>query len=88
MTLLVVGVPLLASGDEGEAARALRERGLDLGRRLELPVEFVDEAHTSRDAVRALVEAGASRRDRRARIDETAAVLILEAWMREGGAAP
>lgn len=88
VTLLVVGLPLLASGDEGDAARALRERGVDLARRLELPVAFVDEAHTSRQAVRALVAAGASRRGRRERIDETAAVLILEAWIRDEGRVP
>jgi putative Holliday junction resolvase len=87
VTLLVVGLPMLPSGDEGDAARSLRARGVDLARRLELPVEFVDEAHTSRDAVEVLVEEGASRRGRRERIDETAAVLILEAWLRSGGGA-
>jgi putative Holliday junction resolvase len=79
--LLVVGLPLLPSGDEGTAAQAARERGLDLARRLELPAIFVDEDGTSRAAEGLLVARAGSRRRRQQRVDEVAAVLILESWL-------
>jgi len=79
--LLLVGLPLLESGDEGESAARCREQGEDLARRLQLPLEFTDESDTTLEAQR---RAGSSRTD----IDAIAAAVILEEWLarREAGA--
>ena len=84
--LLVVGVPLLPSGDEGPSAVKCRSKGEDLSRRLALPVAFVDESDTTLEAQRVLAE-----RPRRkasgadSQIDALAAALLLEAWLRDEG---
>ncbi len=86
VSLLVVGVPLLPSGDESDSSRACRERGQDLARRLQIPVAFVDESDTTLEAERILRE-----RPRRksggpeGSVDAIAAALILEAWLADQG---
>lgn len=83
---LVVGVPLLPSGDEGPSALRCREKGADLARRLALPLAFVDESDTTLEAQRILDErprrktAGAD-----SDIDALAAALLLEAWLAGDG---
>ena len=81
--LLVVGLPLGPDGEVGPEAEACRERGLDLARRLELPVEFVDESFSTVEARERLIEAGANRGRRRV-VDADAAVVILEGWLAAG----
>lgn len=82
--LLVVGLPLGPEGEESPAAAAARERGRDLARRLELPVEFVDEAWSTVEARRRLIDAGSRPRRRRV-VDADAAAVILESWLAERG---
>lgn len=82
ITQLVVGVPLLPSGDEGPSARRCREKGEDLARRLALPLAFVDESDTTLEAERILRE----RPRRKAegpehQVDALAAALLLQAWL-------
>ncbi|MEM7247094.1 MAG: Holliday junction resolvase RuvX [Acidobacteriota bacterium] len=76
---LVVGLPLLPSGDEGDSAVAARERGLDLGRRLQLPVAFVDEAYSTVTA-QERIDAGA-----RGELDALAAAVIVEDYLADQG---
>jgi putative Holliday junction resolvase len=81
VTLVVVGHPLLLSGEAGERAH-LAERFADALRAF-LPVEVVlqDERLSTAEADRALREAGASGRERRRTVDRSAATVILEAWL-------
>jgi putative Holliday junction resolvase len=81
VTLVVVGHPLLLSGEAGERAH-LAERFADALRAL-LPVEVVlqDERLSTAEADRALREAGASGRERRRTVDRSAATVILQAWL-------
>jgi putative Holliday junction resolvase len=76
--LVVIGLPLLPSGDEGESATRARERGDDLARRLALPHVFHDESYTTTEAQAILRE-----RPRRGapQVDALAAALILESWL-------
>jgi putative Holliday junction resolvase len=74
--LLVIGIPLLDSGEEGDSARRTRAAGLELSRRAQIPAEFVDESDTTLEASRILRESGGT-----TPIDAMAAALILEAWM-------
>ncbi len=79
---VVIGMPYQADGTEGEGcARARRvqrkliERGID--------AVLQDESWTSRDAESALRETGRNMRTARKRIDEVAASLILQDYLRE-----
>jgi len=75
---IVVGLPLLPSGDEGEAVRMARRLGDRLGRELSVPVVYEDERLTSAAAEARLREAGAPRE--RAS-DDVAAALLLEQFL-------
>jgi putative holliday junction resolvase len=81
VTLVVVGHPLLLSGEAGERAH-LAERFADALRAF-LSVEVVlrDERLSTAEADRALREAGASGRERRRTVDRSAATVILQAWL-------
>jgi putative Holliday junction resolvase len=78
---LVVGLPLTPEGEEGEAARAARAFGETVAARSGLPVHFVDERMSTAGALRAARTAGVRDRDSRARVDQMAAVAILQGWL-------
>ena len=89
---LVGGLPLDARGEENDWSRAVRASADELGRRLDVPVEYVDERFTSVAAGRALRGSGLNRTDRedKGRVDRAAAAIILQRWLdgrRSGGAA-
>ena len=80
---VVVGLPLRLDGTLGpraEEALAFVER---LRRVLRVPVVTRDERLTSVAADERLAEAGVARRDRKARIDQAAAALILQEHLDE-----
>lgn len=81
VTLIVIGHPLLLSGEAGERAH-LAERFAEALRSL-LPIDVVlqDERLSTAEADRALREAGASGRERRRAVDRSAATVILQAWL-------
>jgi putative Holliday junction resolvase len=86
---LVVGLPLLPSGDEGDQAMAARAWADEIGRRLGRPVSMQDERFTSRAAevtvgpARRRHDGGppgqAARSGQRAAVDREAARRILQA---------
>ena len=78
---LVVGLPLQMSGVEGPAAERARRLAAEARERTGLHVELWDERLSSVEAERALIEQGARRRDRRARLDAVAAAIVLQAWL-------
>jgi putative Holliday junction resolvase len=84
---VVVGHPLLLSGEEGHRARRAREIADKLARSLDVPVELWDERLTTAQAEKALISDGVRRSRRRAVVDSIAAVLILQSWLgaRGGG---
>jgi putative Holliday junction resolvase len=87
---IVLGLPLDLAGEETERCRTVREIGEQLGRRLELPVEYLDERMTSVQAQRALREIGLKRsqREQKARVDAAAAAVILQRWLDRRGHEP
>jgi len=89
---VVVGLPRLLSGQEGEAARLARAYALELsGAVAPVPVRLVDERLTTVDAHRRLRESGRAGRSQRDVVDQTAAVLILQTALdgeRASGRAP
>ena len=81
ITRIVVGLPLDMRGTEGEAARRAREVAQAVADATGCDVELVDERLTTVEAQRALTASGLRRHKARARIDEAAAVAILQAWL-------
>ena len=76
---VVVGLPRLLSGEEGEAARIARSYAGRLAARLgTVVVRMVDERLTTVDAHRRLRDSGVPGRGQRAVVDQAAAVLILQ----------
>lgn len=90
---LVVGLPLTLAGERGESARAAERFADRLREATGLPVHLFDERLTSALAQRRLHETGERVRDRKGKVDEGAAVALLEGWLareryrreREGG---
>jgi putative Holliday junction resolvase len=77
---VVVGLPLSLSGEHGPAAALARDYALALHRLLrDTPIRLVDERLTTVDAQRQMRGSGVAGRRQRARIDQAAAVLILQA---------
>jgi len=93
---LVLGLPLELSGERGEAARAVQALADALGARTKRPVELWDERFTSALAEQSLREEGhgssrrkgggrerarSARSEDKARIDQRAALLLLQSWL-------
>jgi len=79
---VVVGWPLLLSGEEGPRALAAREFADRLRMRLRgVNVLLWDERLTTVEAERVLIEGGVRRRKRRGKVDGLAAVLILTGFL-------
>jgi putative Holliday junction resolvase len=79
---LLVGLPLLLSGERGEAARAAEAFASALGSRTGLPVDTYDERLTSVMGQRRLKEIGRRGSRNKVRVDQGAAVALLESYLR------
>jgi putative Holliday junction resolvase len=82
--LLVVGLPVHTSGEEGHRASLAREFGKWLGELTGLPVAYYDERFTTAFAESALWEAGLSHKKRKQRRDKVAAQMLLQAFLDAG----
>jgi putative Holliday junction resolvase len=80
---LVVGVPVHADGTEHAMTSRARRFARQLAGRFRLPVVEADERHSTQDAGSALEFAGEGGRRGRAKRDEIAAQIILQAWFDE-----
>jgi putative pre-16S rRNA nuclease len=78
---IVVGLPLLLSGARGEAAESAQSFADALARRTGLPVDTYDERLTSALSERRLREVGARRGRARTRVDQGAAIALLESYL-------
>jgi putative Holliday junction resolvase len=85
---IVVGLPLLMSGARGEAAGNAQRFADALAARTGLTVDTYDERLTSALSERRLREVGTRRGRTRSRVDQGAAVALLESYLlraRAGG---
>ena len=78
---VVIGLPLLSDGLEGEQARAARDFGAHLGAAIGLPVDYEDERLTSWGAAERLNAAGRSVSRGSGELDSAAARLILQQYL-------
>jgi putative Holliday junction resolvase len=81
VTDIVVGHPLRMAGGAGEAADQAETFARTLEQYLSVRVHLQDERLTTVQAHRELARAGLRGKDRRAVVDESAATLILQAFL-------
>ena len=79
--LLVVGLPIMLDGTEGEKAAWVRDYAADLGQHVHAPIVFTDEAFTTVQAESSLRARGQKGRKIRQNVDAVAATLILQAYL-------
>ena len=80
---LIVGLPLHIDGSPGDLEPSIREFVAAL-ERFELPIDRVDERHTSQEAEQVLInarQAGSRGRIKKEHIDAAAAVFIAERYL-------
>jgi putative Holliday junction resolvase len=81
--VVVVGLPLELNGTEERSARLARQIGEALAEATGCTVDYHDERFSSVQAERLLIAQDVSRARRKQIIDQAAAVVILESWLRE-----
>jgi len=79
--LLVVGLPVMLDGTEGDKAAWVRDYAADLQTQLHIPVAFIDEAFTTVQAENSLRARGQKGRKIRQNVDAVAATLILQSYL-------
>jgi len=79
---IVVGLPLLLSGERGSAALAAEKFAAGLATVTGLPVSTWDERLTSAIAGRRMQERG-ERGRKKGRVDQDAAIALLESWLQK-----
>jgi putative Holliday junction resolvase len=73
---------LLLSGERGEAAFAAESFAARLAERTAIPVETYDERLTSALGERLLRESGTRRKRDKGQLDQSAAVMLLDSFLR------
>lgn len=79
--VLVCGRPETLAGEDGPQAQRVVEAAEKIARATGLPLEFIDERLSSREAKRILREQGLSEREMRGKVDSVAASLFLQTWL-------
>ena len=79
--VIVLGLPLLLNDDVGPRAQICLEFGEVLEQESGIPVKMQDERFTTAVAESILLEADISRKKRKKKIDQLAAVQILQTWL-------
>jgi putative Holliday junction resolvase len=81
VTDVVVGLPLTLSGEIGPQAQLVQKFAEALQQTLDVPVHQFDERLTTVAAERMMLDLGLKPEQRRARIDEVAASIILQDFL-------
>lgn len=79
--IIVLGLPLLENGDIAERAQICLEFGRALEVETGIPVKMQDERNTTQESESILLEADLSRKKRKKKIDQLAAVAILQRYL-------
>lgn len=83
---LVIGYPLLASGDKSDKCREIDRFVERLRRIFPGPIELVDERYSSKEAAAVIHAHGKKTGQDKKRIDRLAAVIILQRYLDENPA--
>jgi putative Holliday junction resolvase len=92
-SLIVLGLPLHAGGEESPMSALARQFGAQLSKATGLEIAFQDERLTSVEAESRLEQRGLGLAEmltakKRGEVDRLAAILILEDWLRGGATRP
>lgn len=79
--VIVCGLPQTMAGEEGAQAERIRGIAAAIGKATGLPIEFVDERLSSREAKRILREQGLNEKQMRGKVDMISASLFLQVWL-------
>ncbi len=79
--LILVGMPRNMDGSYGPAALKVQEFVAVLKEAVVTPIQTWDERLTSAQANRFLIEANVRRQDRKAKVDKTAAAILLQSYL-------
>ena len=79
---IVIGLPLRSGGEDSDSTSKVRTFSEKLSQKITLPIYFENEQFTSAEAERLLGRVAKKDRDK-GKVDETAAILILEQFLAE-----
>jgi putative holliday junction resolvase len=79
--LLLIGLPIMLDGTEGEKATWVRGYAAELAEHIAVPIVFIDEAFTTKEAESSLRARGKKGRQIRQHVDAVAAAFILQAYL-------
>ena len=79
--LIIVGMPRNMDGSYGPAADKVREFVAALKEQIAVPIRTWDERLTTVQANRFLIAAEVRRRDRKQKVDQTAAAILLQSYL-------
>lgn len=78
---IVLGLPLLENGDAAERAQICMEFGKQLELESQIPVYLQDERNTTQESESIMLDLDISRKHRKKKIDQLAAVHILQRYL-------
>ena len=78
---LVFGLPVNMDGSDHPSAPRIEAFAALCAQRTGLPVEYVDERLTTKQAERHLGRAKQTRKSKKAKVDKVAAALLLQNWL-------
>jgi putative holliday junction resolvase len=81
VTLLVIGLPYSLDGSLGPQAKYTQKLGQRISQALNLPIEFMDERHTSQEAEGMMQAERLRPSQQKALVDRKAACIILQQWL-------
>lgn len=81
ITLIIMGLPLLADGSDSATTAWVRHYSAELAQNISVPLEFWDEHATSQQAAASLTERGVRAKKQKGRIDAVAAAFILQSYL-------
>ena len=79
--LIVIGLPRNMNGSYGPAALKVREFIAVLKDKIAVPIQTQDERLTSVQAQRFLIQGGVRRAERKIKVDQTAAAILLQSYL-------
>ncbi len=79
--LILIGMPRNMDGTYGPAAEKVREFITALRETVSVPIKTWDERLTSVQANRVLIQGGARRDQRKKKVDQTAAAILLQSYL-------
>lgn len=78
---ILVGLPLLLNGKEGEMAAMVKQFAEQLKMAFNIPIELIDERFTSKLADQSLREIHLNRKQRTDKMDTAAAATLLQTYL-------